>query len=152
MGRPDPMRDPNREPMEPFEPTPPPGPEPGRRPGEPGEIPLERRSKGPGAPEGGEGAQVRGPFPSYSRETKTSGKAVASLVLAILGLFIFPIILSLVAIILGWAALRDIGRQPATKGRGLAIAGIVIGALGLIIGIVGVIVAATYNWVAVYIY
>lgn len=152
MGRPDPMRDPNREPTDPFDPASTPSPEPTGRPTEPGSHRWERRTEGPSVPAGEEGPQVRGPFPSYSKPARTSGKAIASLVLAILGLFIFPIILSLLAIIFGWAAMNDIARRPATAGRGLAIAGIVIGVLGLIIGIIGIFVAASYNWMAVYLY
>jgi hypothetical protein len=95
---------------------------------------------------------VRGPFPSYARPGQTSGKAVVSLVLAIVGLFIIPIILSVLAIIIGWAALTDVDRNPSIGGRGLAISGIVIGIIGLIIGIIGVIVAASYNWLIVYLY
>jgi len=147
MGRPDPMRDPNREPIEPFESSITPRHEPTERPGEPGGRPVERRAEGSAVPEGE--PQVRGPFPSYSRPTKTSGKAVASLVLSILGFFVFPIILPIIAIVLGWMALKDIGNRPATKGRGLAIAGIVIGVIGLIVGIVGLFAAAAYNWLTV---
>lgn len=132
MGSPDPMRDPDREPVEPH--TPPPEPMPGRA--------AER----PGAR--GEEPEVRGPFRTEPRQTKTSGKAIASLILALLGLFIFPIILSLVAVILGWSALKDIERTPNTKGRGLAIAGLVIGVVGIVTGLIGVFVAAAYNWTA----
>jgi membrane-bound ClpP family serine protease len=99
-----------------------------------------------------EAAPARGPFPSYARPGQTNGKAVISLVLAIVGLFIIPIILSVLAIIIGWAALADIDRKPPQSGKGLAIAGIVIGVIGLIIGIIGVIVAASYNWLIVYLY
>jgi hypothetical protein len=121
-------------------PTPTPGPS-----GEP----LPGRSvEGPSVPLR-EPAEVRGPFPSYARPGQTNGKAIVSLVLAIVGLFIIPIILSVLAIIIGWAALTDIDRHPTTGGKGLAIAGIVIGLIGLVIGIIGVIVAASYNWLIV---
>lgn len=83
--------------------------------------------------------------PQYAK-VGTSGKAVASLILAIVGLFIFPIILSALAVIFGWLAVRDIDRNPALGGRGMAITGIVIGAIGLILGIVAVIMAARYHW------
>lgn len=151
MGSPDPMRDPSREPADDFDPSATPHPEPPRREYEPGAVPPERSVEGPSVPLR-EGPQVRGPFPSYARPARTSGKAVVSLVLAIIGLFILPIILSALAIIIGWAALTDIDRRPATGGRGLAIAGIVIGVIGLIIGIIAVIVAASYNWLVVYLY
>jgi hypothetical protein len=95
---------------------------------------------------------VRGPFPSYARPGQTNGKAIVSLVLAIVGIFIIPIILSVLAIIIGWAALTDIDRNPTQGGKGLAISGIVIGIIGLLIGIIGVIVAAEYNWLILYLY
>lgn len=151
MGNPDPMRDPNREPTDHFDPASTPGPEPARRRSEPGAARPDRSVEGPSVPLREE-PRVRGPFPSYARPARTSGKAVVSLLAAIAGLFIFPIILSVIAIIVGWAALTDIDRRPATGGRGLAIAGIVIGVIGLIIGIISVIVAASYNWLVVYLF
>jgi type IV pilus assembly protein PilA len=59
---------------------------------------------------------------------ETSGKAVASLVCGIIGIFPF----SLVAVILGHISLSQIGKSAGRlKGRGLAIAGLVLGYLGL---------------------
>jgi hypothetical protein len=74
------------------------------------------------------------------------------LVLAIIGIFILPIILSAIAIIVGWAALNDIDRNPALGGKGIAVAGIVLGVIGLIIGIIGIVVAAAYNWFIFFLY
>lgn len=62
-----------------------------------------------------------------------SGKATLSFVLGLLS-FVFSIILSIPAIILGALALRDIGRSDGKlKGSGLAISGIVIGSFTLLI-------------------
>jgi hypothetical protein len=74
------------------------------------------------------------------------------LVLAIIGIFILPIILSVIAIIFGWVALNDIDRNPALGGKGIAVAGIVLGVIGLIIGIIGIVVAAAYNWFIFFLY
>lgn len=155
MARPEPQREPHPEPTQGYDanitPRTPREPAPGPRPDRSRGGPADQVAEGPAVPLRGPG-EVRGPFPSYARPGQTSGKAVVSLVLAIVGLFIIPIILSVLAIIIGWAALTDVDRNPSIGGRGLAISGIVIGIIGLIIGIIGVIVAASYNWLIVYLY
>jgi hypothetical protein len=65
------------------------------------------------------------------RPVRTSGKAIASLVLGILSLG-FSLLSGIPAIVLGALGLRDIGRsQGRMGGTGLAIAGIVTGSLGM---------------------
>jgi hypothetical protein len=59
---------------------------------------------------------------------ETSGLAIASVILGIVWIFGLG---SLVAIALGWRALREIDASSELGGRGIAIAGIVIGAVGL---------------------
>lgn len=60
--------------------------------------------------------------------TKTSKLAVWSLVMSILGVSGLPIIGSIVALFLGYAAKREIDESDGElEGRGLAQAGIVIG-------------------------
>jgi hypothetical protein len=61
-------------------------------------------------------------------DEETSGFAIASLVLGIVWLFGLG---SIAAIALGWRSLRDIAAADELGGRGIAIAGIVIGAVGL---------------------
>jgi hypothetical protein len=64
----------------------------------------------------------------------TSGLAIASLVLGIAGLTVFPLLASIAAIILGYMARNDIRQRPdQVSGDGLAVAGIVMGwiAVGL---------------------
>ena len=56
---------------------------------------------------------------------KTSGMAKASLVLGIIGVFIT--ILSILAIIFGFIALGQIKREPILKGKGMAVAGLILG-------------------------
>ena len=51
---------------------------------------------------------------------KTSGKAVASLVLGIAGWLVAPFILSVLGIIFGALARKEIASNPALGGRGLA--------------------------------
>jgi hypothetical protein len=61
----------------------------------------------------------------------TSGNAIASLVLGIVGLVIFPVVPSILAIVLGRSAKRDIRERPGLSGEGLATAGIVLGWVGV---------------------
>ncbi len=82
------------------------------------------------------GAHAMNPYDSpqeLSQEPpRTSGMAIASLVLGILS-FLFTILAGIPAIILGILALRKIERNRATlAGSGLAIAGITTGAVGSI--------------------
>lgn len=74
---------------------------------------------------------------------RTSGLAIASLLLGIGGLTILPLLGSIVAIILGYMARAEIRQRPAElEGNGIALAGIIMGwiavglaVLGLVIGI-----------------
>ena len=67
----------------------------------------------------------------------TNGYAIASFVLGIVGIFVFPVVGSILALIFGYIARNEIdsssGRQT---GRGLAIAGIVLGWVGVAFAIV----------------
>ena len=60
-------------------------------------------------------------------EVKTCGQAIASLVLSLVGLIIFGLICGIMAISMSTVALNRIKANPNLKGRGLAIAGLVIG-------------------------
>ncbi len=76
-------------------------------------------------------------------ETKTSGMAIASMVLGICSVllfwvFILDIILGILAVIFGFVALNEI-KKKGTKGRGMAIAGVVTGFAGILIVIIAVI-------------
>jgi hypothetical protein len=72
--------------------------------------------------------------------SRTSGMAVASFLSAL----VFPLapLSSIAAVVLGLLALREIDKSSGVEGRGLAIAGIVIGAvlLTVIVFVVAVIV------------
>lgn len=61
----------------------------------------------------------------------TSGKAIAALVLGLCGLFVLPIVCSVLAIVFGALALGEIQASPRLDGRGMAIAGLVCGIAGL---------------------
>ena len=62
---------------------------------------------------------------------RTSGYAIASLILGIAGFFVFPIVPSILAIVFGRKAQEEIGRDPTLGGEGLATAGIVLGWVGV---------------------
>jgi hypothetical protein len=76
---------------------------------------------------------------------KTSGMAVAALVMGILGFFTG--ITSILAIIFGGVALNETSKNPDFSGRGMAVAGLVLGIIvfvgGLFWLIIFIAIAAT---------
>jgi len=82
------------------------------------------------------------PVAAAPRATETSGKAIASLVLGILGVTCLPT--AIAGLILGILALSDIGKSGGKLGgRGLAIAGTVISLvplLSLLLALVAILV------------
>jgi uncharacterized membrane protein YvbJ len=75
---------------------------------------------------------------------RTSGLAIASLVLGLVGFLINP--LSILAIIFGAVAMSQTGRNHNLKGRGMAIAGLVLGIIVAAFWIIIVIVAGSVFW------
>lgn len=77
-----------------------------------------------------------------------SGKATAALVLGIVGLVLCPLVCSVLALVFGYQGRKEIDVSGGRiSGRGLAIAGIVLGWVGLVIwgllvalGVIGAIV------------
>ncbi len=67
---------------------------------------------------------------------RTSGYAIASLVLGIAGLTFFPLVPSILAVVFGNKARVEI-QSGAARGDGLATAGVVLGWVGIGIAIVG---------------
>jgi Domain of unknown function (DUF4190)/zinc-ribbon domain len=75
---------------------------------------------------------VPGSMAAVSRSASvTSGKATASLVLGIAGFLVFPVVCSILAIVLGAQAKREIAADPRLSGEGMATAGLVLGWVGL---------------------
>jgi hypothetical protein len=62
---------------------------------------------------------------------ETSGKALASLILGIAGLVMLPVVGSILAIVLGVSAKREIAARTGLGGEGMATAGIILGAVGV---------------------
>lgn len=74
---------------------------------------------------------------------RTNTMAVTGFVLAVLGLLVLPIILGPVGLVLGILSLRRINAEPHRwKGKGLAIAAIVVGGIVTALAIVSVIILA----------
>jgi hypothetical protein len=79
-------------------------------------------------------------YPSTAPAAGTSGLAIASLVLGIAGCVLFAcfLVAPILAVILGYLALEQIADSDgATRGRGMAIAGVTLG--WVFIGIVGLL-------------
>lgn len=77
---------------------------------------------------------------------QTSGLAVASLVIGIVGLTLVPLFASILGLVFGYMARGDIRRNPSLTGDGLATAGIILGwiavaLMGLVV--VGFVLLAT---------
>jgi uncharacterized membrane protein YvbJ len=75
---------------------------------------------------------------------RTSGMAVAALVMGILG-FLFFGLLSILAIIFGGIGISQTNKDPSLKGRGMAVAGLVLGIIGIVGGIIWLIVMAVWS-------
>lgn len=71
---------------------------------------------------------------------KTNGTAIASLVCSLVGIIIAAIPLGIVSICLSAAAMKHISAFPGEKGKGMAIAGLVIGIIDIVFGVIGVII------------
>lgn len=68
------------------------------------------------------------PPPPRMRTVQTSGMAVASLVMGILGWTVLPLLGSILAIVFGYSARNEIRQRPGElEGEGMATAGLVLG-------------------------
>ncbi|HWC13331.1 MAG TPA: DUF4190 domain-containing protein [Actinomycetota bacterium] len=81
--------------------------------------------------------------PPASPAARTNGKAIASLVLGIVGVTGIPFVASVVAIILGYMARTEIA-QRGEEGRGLATAGIILGWVGVLLAIAGALLVGVF--------
>ena len=75
---------------------------------------------------------------------KTNGMSIASLVLGLVGIpLCFLFVPSLLAVIFGFVGLNQIKNDPTQTGRGLAIAGLIIGAAMLVLLVLALVVGRT---------
>ncbi|MBA2568842.1 MAG: DUF4190 domain-containing protein [Actinobacteria bacterium] len=70
---------------------------------------------------------------------RTSGYAIASLILGIAGFFVFPLVPSILAVVFGKKAREELRRDPALGGEGLATGGIVLGWVGIALVAIGLV-------------
>jgi hypothetical protein len=73
---------------------------------------------------------------------RTSGYAIASLILGIAGFivfFVFPIVPSILAVVFGQKARDELRRDSTLGGEGLATAGIVLGWVGIALVGIGLV-------------
>ncbi len=75
---------------------------------------------------------------------KTSGMAIAALCTGIVSFFINP--LAILAIIFGWIGMSQTTKDPDLKGRGMAVAGLVLGIIVGIFWIIAIIWMSTAFW------
>ena len=73
------------------------------------------------------------PYPGWVPPPRTPGQAYAAMILGIVGLFpICPVILSVIALILGFTAKNEIDRSGGhLGGSGIALTGIITGGVGV---------------------
>jgi hypothetical protein len=77
------------------------------------------------------------PQPVYQQpayQEHTSGMAVAALVTGIVGFFLSP--LSVLAIIFGAVGISQCGKDPYLKGKGMAVAGLVLGIINIALWVI----------------
>lgn len=85
--------------------------------------------------------------PGYAPGPGTDGLAVGALISGIAGLSVVPLIASVVAIVLGIMSLGRI-RASGQEGRGMAIAGIVMGAIGVVFLLLAIVALLVFLGVA----
>jgi hypothetical protein len=75
------------------------------------------------------------PAPQAYVHRRTEGLAVASFVLGLAGLFVCPIVCSIIAVVLAHQARHRLRADPELEGVGLAKAGLILGWVGVGFGI-----------------
>jgi hypothetical protein len=93
-----------------------------------------------------EEVEILPPPPAYSAvpaqygAVRTSGMAIASLILGIGGLTFLPLLGSIIGVLLGYAARRDIRSRPGeVGGEGVATVGLVLSWIGIGLAVLGLI-------------
>lgn len=78
-----------------------------------------------------------GAYP-YAAAPKTNGLAITSLVSSIAAFVVLPFIASIVGVITGHIALRQL-RTSGENGRGMALAGVIVGWVGVALGVLAIL-------------
>lgn len=130
----------------PNEPVPPPGGYLDDRTGGYGQMPLPPPGDPygpPGYPQYGQYGQYPYAQPQYAPSRNTNGLAIASLVCGVLG-FSTCGVTSILAIIFGHISLSQIARNDE-DGRGLGIAGLVLGYVAVAIGVIILLIIISFS-------
>jgi hypothetical protein len=96
------------------------------------------------APSGATPPATTAPAATPQAVTRTSGFAIASLVLGIVGILINP--LAILAIIFGGIGMSQTGKDPNLKGKGMAIAGLVLGIIMVAFWIIFIVWVGSAFW------
>lgn len=78
----------------------------------------------------------------YPPPTGTNGLAIASLVLSLLGLTCYGVT-SVIGVILGIVAMNQV-KQSGQEGRGMALAGVIIGGVSIALWVIGIILYVAF--------
>ena len=70
---------------------------------------------------------------------RTSGLAIVSLALGIIGFFAVPLLASILAVVFGKQAEKELAADPSLAGDGYARAGIVLGWIGIAVCLLGLL-------------
>jgi hypothetical protein len=84
-------------------------------------------------------------YGGYPRPRGANGLAIAALVCGIIGLFFLSIVLGPLALIFGIIGLRR--ANAGASGRGMAIAGIVLGAIDIVLYVIALAYLSSHGWV-----
>ncbi len=76
-----------------------------------------------------------------SAAPRTEGLAITSLILGIAGFLVCPLILHILAIVLGTQAKTKIRNDPTLGGEAMARAGVILGWIGVGLTVVGIVIA-----------
>lgn len=80
------------------------------------------------------------PPPAIAPGKSYKSLATVSLVLALIGLFIFGLVLCPIAIILAAIARIKMGKEHNPDGNGIALAGLIVGIIGTVIPLIVIII------------
>ena len=103
----------------------------------PGNYPVPGSQPPPAYPPPGYPAPGGYPPPGYPPRAGTNGMAIGSLVCSVAGLACYGIP-SIVGIVLGVVAMNQI-KQTGQEGRGMALAGVIVGGVAVVLWIIGII-------------
>jgi hypothetical protein len=88
------------------------------------------------------GTTTTAPPVAPAKERATNGKAIGSLLMGVIGVTGFPFVASVVAVILGHMARKEM-KTDGKQGQGLALTGIILGWIGITLV---VLAALIFGW------